>query len=60
MLRKCDFAPGEYYHIYNRGNDKRLIFVDHSDYFRFLLLLYAANHRQVVHLSRVQPIKVGP
>jgi len=51
MLRKCDFAPGEYYHIYNRGNDKRPIFLNHGDYFRFLLLLYVANHRQPIHLS---------
>lgn len=54
MQRKFNFAPGEYYHLYNRGNDKRQIFLNHSDYFRFLLLLYAANHRQPVHLSNWQ------
>lgn len=54
MQRKCEFVPSEYYHIYSRGNDKREIFLDHSDYFRFLLLLFAANHRQPVHLSNWQ------
>ncbi len=32
-------APGEYYHIYNRGNAKDLIFRDEEDYEFFLLRL---------------------
>lgn len=32
-------APGEYYHIYNRGNAKDKIFLDESDYKFFLLRL---------------------
>lgn len=35
-MRKTPFATGEYYHIYNRGVDKRNIFLDNKDYVRFL------------------------
>ena len=42
-LRDTSFVPGEYYHIYNRGNSKQLIFHDTADYHRFLKLLYTAN-----------------
>ncbi len=43
MKRKHTFIEGEYYHIYNRGVDKRDIFLDDSDYKRFLILLYICN-----------------
>ncbi len=42
-LRKVSFVKGEYYHIYNRGNSKQLIFRDKRDYARFLGLLFACN-----------------
>lgn len=41
--RKIPFTPGEYFHIYNRGNDKRQIFHDNGDYHNFLKLLYLSN-----------------
>ncbi|MEK7187042.1 MAG: transposase [Patescibacteria group bacterium] len=41
--RKVPFAPREYFHVYNRGNDKRQIFHDNSDYHHFLKLLFLAN-----------------
>src|SRR3989344_9373822 len=31
-----EFAPDNYYHIYNRGNGKQNIFCDEQDYFNFL------------------------
>ena len=43
MNRKVAFAPEEYYHIYNRGNDKRQIFVETADYQRFQRLLFFCN-----------------
>ncbi len=43
MLRKDPFITGQYYHIYNRGIDKRLIFNSKSDYKRFIILLYLTN-----------------
>lgn len=42
-IRKVPFVPGEYFHIYNRGNDKRPIFHDNNDYHYFLKLLYLSN-----------------
>ncbi len=51
MERKFSFAPGEYYHIYNRGTEKRKIFLDWRDHWRFLTLLYVANSQSVIHLS---------
>ncbi len=35
-MRKIDFTNQEYYHIYNRGVDKRDIFLDEDDFVRFL------------------------
>lgn len=52
MARNVTFAPGEYYHVYNRGVEKRLIFSQKVDYDRFLALLYIANSTIPVHLSR--------
>lgn len=34
-MRKVDFIQGEYYHIFNRGVDKRQIFLDQYDLSRF-------------------------
>jgi len=35
-MRKIRFVDGEFYHIYNRGVDKRNIFLDGFDYSRFI------------------------
>ena len=43
MSRKITLAPGEFYHIYNRGTEKRKVFLNRRDYHRFLSLLYLAN-----------------
>ncbi|OGK75192.1 hypothetical protein A2575_00100 [Candidatus Roizmanbacteria bacterium RIFOXYD1_FULL_41_24] len=43
MERKVSFVQGEYYHIYNRGVDKRIVFLNNYDYKRFILLLYVLN-----------------
>jgi putative transposase len=42
-MRKTELAKGEYYHIYNRGVDKRNIFGDESDYYRFFHSLILLN-----------------
>ncbi|MDO8520863.1 MAG: transposase [bacterium] len=43
MFRKIIFSIGEYYHVYNRGVDKRNIFLTNNDRERFLRLLYLSN-----------------
>ena len=45
MQRKDPFITGEYYHIYNRGIDKRIIFKSEVDFKRFLMLLYVSNSK---------------
>jgi len=43
MFRKDPFITGEYYHLYNRGIDKREIFKLERDYERFIMLMYVGN-----------------
>ncbi len=42
-LRKTALVTGEIYHVYNRGVDKRDIFMDDEDRFRFIHDLYEFN-----------------
>lgn len=44
-IRKINFVQGEYFHIYNRGNGKRVIFKNYEDYDRFMGLIYACNQK---------------
>lgn len=41
--RSISFVPGEYYHIYNRGNTRQNIFRREGDYDRFAKLLFISN-----------------
>lgn len=43
MLRRDPFITSEYYHLYNRGIDKRIIFKSKKDYERFMMLLFVSN-----------------
>lgn len=51
MQRRTEFAIGEYYHLYNRGVEKRIIFLDANDYLRFVVLLYLSNNYQGIELG---------
>lgn len=42
-LRKQSFVINEYYHLYNRGVEKRLVFLDNSDFNHFRYLMYVCN-----------------
>ncbi len=42
-MRKTPLIEGEYYHLYNRGVDKRKVFMDASEYIRFLAYVYMLN-----------------
>lgn len=53
MERAVSFVEGEYYHLYNRGVDKRVIFPSSSDYRRFLMLLYLTNSKEDVRIGNV-------
>jgi putative transposase len=43
VYRNLTFSFEEFYHIYNRGTEKRIIFLDEYDYNRFIFLLYLCN-----------------
>ena len=43
FMRKVELKNGEYYHIYNRGVDKRDVFLDECDYVRFLVSMHEFN-----------------
>lgn len=51
MSRLIVFTEGEYYHVFNRGVDKRVIFETNKDKERFMNLLYLCNSTKIVHLS---------
>ena len=42
-MNKITFANDGIYHLYNRGVEKRDIFLDEKDYLRFILNLYEFN-----------------
>lgn len=58
MGRNLVFAENEYYHVYNRGVEKRKIFLDQRDHKRFVWLLYVANSTTPVHLSNYQGVSL--
>src|SRR3989338_3091553 len=52
MANRFPLVQGEWYHIYDRGVDKRTIFLERKDYEIFLLLMYLSNTSgQTIHLS---------
>ncbi|OGZ08017.1 MAG: hypothetical protein A3C93_00500 [Candidatus Lloydbacteria bacterium RIFCSPHIGHO2_02_FULL_54_17] len=57
MERKISFAPGEYYHLYNRGVEQRIIFTDKKDHARFIALLRCCNTDETLNLQ--QHFKTG-
>lgn len=54
MERKFKFSVSEFYHIYNRGNNKGLIFLTDSDRKRFQRLLFLCNDTKSVVYKTVQ------
>lgn len=53
-IRSHELALGEFYHIYNRGTDKRVIFHDAPDYRRFLDLLFVCNTAKPINVRDVR------
>lgn len=51
--RKQSLAPGEFYHLYNRGTDKRTIFLEENDYKHFLFLMYICNTTKSIELRNI-------
>ena len=53
-LRKQNFAVGEFYHLYNRGTEKRIIFQDKEDHQHFLFLMYICNTEKSIELRNIK------
>ena len=53
MQRPHIFSIDEYYHLYNRGTDKRPIFLDVHDYHRFIMLLYLCNTTESLDMQKI-------
>ncbi|HBB36471.1 MAG: hypothetical protein UX02_C0007G0003 [Candidatus Moranbacteria bacterium GW2011_GWC1_45_18] len=58
-MRKTQFAEGQFYHIYNRGTDKRKIFLDDADFQRFLLSMELMNDEQNDLMSQWKDFKTA-
>jgi putative transposase len=43
-MHKPQFGNGHFYHVYNRGVEKRLVFLDSQDYFRAIHDLFEFNN----------------
>ncbi|MBU4338685.1 transposase [Patescibacteria group bacterium] len=47
-MRKFKFTNGEHYHIFNRGNNKRTIFLDEQDFSRFFQSMTEFNSTEPI------------
>ena len=50
-MRNLDFVDGEFYHIFNRGVDKRTIFQNETDFKDFLESLKKKSKISIIDLS---------
>ena len=61
-MRKTQLANNEYYHIYNRSVEKRIIFQDQDDHLRFIYDLFEFNNRAAAgrffQFSETEPPKI--
>ncbi len=53
-IRKYAFASEEFYHIYNRGTDKRCIFLDDNDHRHFIELLFLSNSKLSINVREIK------
>ena len=60
-MRNIKIAPGEYYHVFNRGVRKQVVFHDTNDWFRLLfLILYFQSPVTFPNISRLSKQHVQP
>ncbi len=52
--RSFSFANGEFYHVYNRGVDKRTIYKTPKDHYRFLERMYLANGTKRIDIRSIK------
>ena len=54
MANRKPIEVGEWYHCYNRGVDKRKVFLSVRDYERMLILMYLAKNVMPVRLFSIR------
>ncbi len=59
VARKLIFSIDEYYHLYGRGVDKRIVFVDDYDKNRFIKLLFVSNSTKSFVYRDIQDKKLS-
>ncbi len=52
-MRPVQLVEGEFYHVYNRGTDKRTLFRDDTDRQRFMKLLYISNTTEHINVRNL-------
>lgn len=52
-MRKIKFLPDQYYHVYNRGTEQRVIFLDAADHQRFTRTMGEYRHGMVAIVAYV-------
>lgn len=52
--RLTTFTEGEYYHLYNRGNSKQIIFNDEKDHEHFIHLLSTLNTGSRIRVKKLK------
>ena len=55
-FRRTPFVQGEWYHLYSRGIDKRVVFETPSDFQRFTKLLYLGNDHKEINLEFLKDV----
>ena len=59
MALREKLVPGEFYHLYNRGTEKRKIFLSKRDHERFLALLFLSNSKDPSRLDNLTRSEQG-
>lgn len=58
-MNRTTFEQNGIYHVYNRGTDKRNIFMDHGDYRRFMRCILHLNDENAIRIEELKD-KVTP
>ena len=56
-MNREPFVNDQYYHIYNRGTDSRVIFNEAADYYRFIMSLRLFNTKDWIRIRDLAPEK---
>ncbi len=59
MERKFNFEIGGYYHVYNRGVERREVYLNPAQYNRFMYLLYLSNTSSPLRMDGILQNKKG-